>query len=1124
MINLDIIVEAYIQDREFSQKRQAVAEKRKATLAYYNTAVHQFVNGTYGLDEFRSALKTLYQDTSWSAHGTFLMELNKLAKYHVPVNPDVEVKFRFILHNLNARNVGQRIEQFYYLLTQEKKRLETYGISDSKIVSPGNSALIISLIAFWLDSIEAPYICYPSLRVGLDILLTANLLSIPAKSQISKYFDIKSQNDYQTVIHVIDILAIDQPKLTSGEYWAENFFLWIKDSRWNKDVHHRRSRQRSAFPYTPLPSNASNFAIDCITDLGFDKTAIVEDYQFSTTQNDYIRLNALVFAHPSRRDLNAYASITMLHAVNGHDDSELVTRLAETSAPIHLIHHENGFALWASDIQADKNKKKHVRPIQIKEFIPYDRLKDVMHDYVDDLKPPHVIEVKQGRDTFKHSQFQDVNLISLSSWAEDIRKKPLVKRFEQAVTTLQHHPLQLSRNNVTMIVTQLFGLLILADTGSLGEDIRIYRSFFSLNEMVARAHKKYPHFFDSDFLLHRYPDATERAYYVLQDIRYAGFTLDMLFDLYMTEYTPKDHIKSENYDIPLFLARRILDNIPLEYLRPQERIVADFACGRGSFLIASQERLSALSDSDEVSLQQCIYGNDHDTFFVQLARFGLMYTTTKDDWRVDHKDIFQQSDTQGTLASVIIGNSLSIGGNKKEKIYAEEDASNKNSGEKEKRFLEYVIQQLKPGGYLALILPLSFVSSQHGSATRKNLIEECDLLELWEIPRELLQGVAVEVLIIFAQKKLHANHDQSLISCVRTQTLQPATIDDFKNSGTFTASTLVTNQSPWHNTTWRSESDETIDCVFDYTTILPKPLWHTIEQHCYKLHDYTDNAAEFIKSLRISNSTSSFQETKILLQYRQDEQWGKRVKSTLTPKKNHTLDVAYLIDPSHTLWNWELNMTKEGLEVILEWDVSNAWMIEHTKSSDVIMHSIQNIPIPRELSDQDCQILTNAALTMKEATQTMHSISPAVSQAQNDIDAILRKAYHLDDFTFRRLRQVMRWQDRSYTTLNVQPDLRKANWFTGGVVEGIVASTNKNSLLGRWFRRPPNCADCSINAWLDVTSQSHFLTKFPREFRRRGKIDPENIDWAYFHPQPYMYMNEEELLTGISQYFVRPPQ
>lgn len=76
-----------------------------------------------------------------------VMEFNRLADNHAPTNPDIEANFRFILRDLNTWNVGQRIEQFYNLLVQEKKHLEVPEFSNTRSASPGNSAFIISLLA-----------------------------------------------------------------------------------------------------------------------------------------------------------------------------------------------------------------------------------------------------------------------------------------------------------------------------------------------------------------------------------------------------------------------------------------------------------------------------------------------------------------------------------------------------------------------------------------------------------------------------------------------------------------------------------------------------------------------------------------------------------------------------------------------------------------------------------------------------------------------------------------------------------------------------------------------------------------------------------------------------------------
>jgi hypothetical protein len=128
MTNIDDIVQKYLQDSAYQQLQQAVTEKRRVSVPYYNASVNKFIDGTYNLNEFRNSLKPLHKDKFWGARGPgFLMELNTLTNNHLPTNPDIEANFRFILRNLNTQNIGQRIELFYNLLAQEKKRLEVLG-------------------------------------------------------------------------------------------------------------------------------------------------------------------------------------------------------------------------------------------------------------------------------------------------------------------------------------------------------------------------------------------------------------------------------------------------------------------------------------------------------------------------------------------------------------------------------------------------------------------------------------------------------------------------------------------------------------------------------------------------------------------------------------------------------------------------------------------------------------------------------------------------------------------------------------------------------------------------------------------------------------------------------------
>ena len=65
----------------------------------------------------------------------------------------------------------------------------------------------------------------------------------------------------------------------------------------------------------------------------------------------------------------------------------------------------------------------------------------------------------------------------------------------------------------------------------------------------------------------------------------------MLTQLMMAAHGEEQRKELGSFDTPLYLTRHIWDNIPVEYLPPEQRYVADMTCGWGSFLIAGHEPL-----------------------------------------------------------------------------------------------------------------------------------------------------------------------------------------------------------------------------------------------------------------------------------------------------------------------------------------------------------------------------------------------------------------------------------------------------------------------------------------------------------------------------------------------------
>jgi hypothetical protein len=176
--SLNAIVQAYLNDAEFLEEGRDIAKNREASLPNLRRTIISFIDGTSSLSIFREQMgKALPTKDTWGARGTaFLMELNKSAKNHTvnidgSKNTEVENTLRRILTGLNAENLGQRIEQFYTFLQQERTRFSKEKRTRSTNASPGNSALFISLFAHWLDWSGVTFIYYPSLLNGLKMLI-----------------------------------------------------------------------------------------------------------------------------------------------------------------------------------------------------------------------------------------------------------------------------------------------------------------------------------------------------------------------------------------------------------------------------------------------------------------------------------------------------------------------------------------------------------------------------------------------------------------------------------------------------------------------------------------------------------------------------------------------------------------------------------------------------------------------------------------------------------------------------------------------------------------------------------------------------------------------------------------
>jgi hypothetical protein len=105
---------------------------------------------------------------------------------------------------------------------------------------------------------------------------------------------------------------------------------------------------------------------------GFAHEAILESYNFTGRGGDFT-LNMLAFADRVRRNPAEYAGCTVYNATNGLPDREIVSVLAQTAAPFHIIHREDRFSFWATTLEQNT-----INPIDLGAEISYAQLSQVL--------------------------------------------------------------------------------------------------------------------------------------------------------------------------------------------------------------------------------------------------------------------------------------------------------------------------------------------------------------------------------------------------------------------------------------------------------------------------------------------------------------------------------------------------------------------------------------------------------------------------------------------------------------------------------------------------------------------------------------------------------------------------
>ena len=228
----------------------------------------------------------------------------------------------------------------------------------------------------------------------------------------------------------------------------------------------------------------------------------------------------------------------------------------------------------------------------------------------------------------------------------------------------------------------------------------------------------------------------DRVTFALVDHRDVGLFYERAIRELPHDLGGQDWNDLQRHYTPVAIAERMLELLPLERLRPEERVIFDPAAGSGSLLLAATSRLAGMKDiPDEINarenyLAHHVAGNDLDEYadLVTKLRYLLAKESLGDNVPFPFPDYFSHQDYEQ-----LNKDNMEI---KPRVVVANPPFAEDGNTQRAVVFIEKALSWLDEGSQFAFVLPQSFLTNKtHGvPKVRKLLSENSQIFEVWQLP------------------------------------------------------------------------------------------------------------------------------------------------------------------------------------------------------------------------------------------------------------------------------------------------------------------------------------------------------------------------------------------------------
>ena len=286
---------------------------------------------------------------------------------------------------------------------------------------------------------------------------------------------------------------------------------------------------------------------------------------------------------------------------------------------------------------------------------------------------------------------------------------------------------------------------ILEDKGFFGTDSRIPtddpRLLLNLtvphaNGFFKKALEESIPYLSDRILQHLAANLGSRVSFALVDHRDVGLLYERAIKELPSYIEGEQWTDLQRHYTPIAIAEKMLELLPLERLRPEERIIFDPAAGSGSLLLAATSRLAGMIDIPEnlearkSYLANHVVGNDLDQYADLVTQ--LRYTLARESLGQDIPFPFPNNFTHENY-ELLNKDNLYM---KPRVIVANPPFEKDGNIERAAEFVKMALSWLDKGSQFAFILPQSFlIGSMYGIPNvRKLFTEKCQIFDVWQCP------------------------------------------------------------------------------------------------------------------------------------------------------------------------------------------------------------------------------------------------------------------------------------------------------------------------------------------------------------------------------------------------------